>query len=108
MSEHTLTDANFDAEVLQSTVPVFVDFWAPWCGPCVMVAPIIEELAESYTSDKIKIAKLNVDDNQKVAGNYQVMSIPTFIVFKNGQAVDKLVGGVSKERLKAFIDKHVL
>ncbi|MEK7623878.1 MAG: thioredoxin [Patescibacteria group bacterium] len=107
MSELTLTDANFDAEVLQSNVPVFVDFWAPWCGPCQMMGPIVEELAVSYDASKLKIGKLNVDDNQMMAGKYQVLSIPTFLIFKNGQVADKLVGGVSKEKMKEFIDKHV-
>lgn len=107
MSEHTFTDANFEAEVLKSAVPVFVDFWAPWCGPCQIVGPMIEELAESLPAEKIKMGKLNVDDNQETAGKYQVMSIPTFLIFKNGQAADRLVGGVSKERLKEFIEKNL-
>ena len=107
MSKLILTDDNFEAEVLQASAPVFVDFWAPWCGPCQMMGPMVEELAGSYDASKIKIGKLNVDDNQAVAGKYQVMSVPTFIIFKQGQVADKLVGGVSKEKLKAFIDKHV-
>ncbi|MFA5937236.1 MAG: thioredoxin [Candidatus Paceibacterota bacterium] len=107
MAEAVFTDSNFDAEVLKSSVPVFVDFWAPWCGPCQMMGPIVDELAKIYPSDKLKIGKLNVDDNQTVAGTYQVMSIPTFLLFKNGAVADKLVGGVSRERLKEFIDKHL-
>jgi len=107
MAKHEITDVNFEAEVLQSSAPVFVDFWAPWCGPCQMMGPIVEELASEYDEGKIKLAKLNVDDNPETAGKYQVMSIPTFIVFKNGEVADKMSGGVSKEKLKEFIDKHV-
>ena len=107
MSEVILSDANFEAEVLQSEAPVFVDFWAPWCGPCQMMGPIVEEFAKTYHIGKMKIGKLNVDDNQVTAGKYQVMSIPTFLIFKNGQVADKLVGGVSKERLKEFIEKNL-
>ena len=99
--------ANFEVEVLKSNTPVFVDFWAPWCGPCQMMGPIVEELSAEYDAGKIKIAKVDVDQNQEVAGQYQVMSIPTFLVFKNGQAVDKLVGGVQKEKLKEMINKHL-
>jgi thioredoxin 1 len=107
MSEVILTDQNFDQEVMQSTLPVFVDFWAPWCGPCQMMGPIVEELAKEIDASKVKIAKLNVDENQVVAGQFQVMSIPTFLVFKNGQMVDKMVGGVPKEKLKGMIEKHL-
>ncbi len=106
MSEVLLTDANFDGEVLKSNVPVLVDFWAPWCGPCQMMGPIVEELANEYGKDKMKVGKLNVDDNPVVAGNYKVMSIPTFLIFKGGQVVDTLVGGVGKERIKSLMDKH--
>lgn len=107
MNEIKLTDASFEEEVLKSSVPVFVDFWAPWCGPCQMMGPIVMELAGEYEANQIKIGKLDVDQNQEVAGKYQVMSIPTFLVFKNGEVVDKLVGGVQKEKLKEMIDKHL-
>lgn len=107
MSEVNLTDANFESEVLQSNVPVLVDFWAPWCGPCQMMGPIVEELAGEYDSSKAKVAKLNVDESQVSAGKYQVMSIPSFLVFKGGEVVDKMVGGVPKEKLKEMLDKHI-
>jgi len=102
-----LTDASFEQEVLKSEVPVFVDFWAPWCGPCQMMGPIIEELSSEYDKSKVKVVKLDVDKNQETAGRYKVMSIPTFLVFKDGEVVDKLVGGVQKEKLKEMIDKHL-
>ncbi len=107
MAEFTLTDASFENDVLKSEVPILVDFWAPWCGPCQMMGPIIEELASEYDSSKIKVAKLNVDDNPSTAGTYQVMSIPTFIIFKNGKVADKMSGGVSKQKMKEFIDKNI-
>ena len=107
MPEINLTDSNFEKEVIKSEVPVFVDFWAPWCGPCQMMGPILEELSSEYDSSKVKIAKLDVDKNQEVAGKYQVMSIPTFLVFKGGEVVDKLVGGVQKDKLKEMIDKNL-
>ena len=107
MSEINLTDANFEAEVLKSALPVFVDFWAPWCGPCQMMGPIVEELAREYNQEQVKIVKVDVDINPETAGRYQVMSIPTFLIFKGGVVVDKLVGGVQKEKLKEMIDKHI-
>lgn len=107
MSEVILTDQNFDQEVIKSNVPVFVDFWAPWCGPCQMMGPIIDQLAGEIDASKIKIGKLNVDENQIMAGQYQVMSIPTYLIFKGGQVVDKMVGGVPKEKLKGMIEKHI-
>ena len=106
MSELILTDSNFEEEVIKSAVAVLVDFWAPWCGPCQMMGPIIDELADEYAGKAVKIAKLNIDENQVAAGQYQVMSIPTFLVFKNGKMVDQLVGGVTKEKLKQMIDKY--
>jgi len=107
MSEIILNDQNFEEEVLNSNVPVLVDFWAPWCGPCQMMGPVIEELAKEIDSNKAKIAKLNVDENQVVAGKFQVMSIPTFLVFKGGQVVDQMVGGIQKEKLKEMLNKHI-
>lgn len=107
MADIILTDENFDTEALHSSTPVFVDFWAPWCGPCQMMGPIVEELAKEYGPEKIKIAKMNVDESPLTPGKYQIMSIPTFIIFKNGQVADQIVGGVSKEKLKAFIEKNI-
>lgn len=107
MPVSNITDVNFSEEVIKSKVPVFVDFWAPWCGPCQMMGPIVEELSGEYTADKIKIVKVDVDQNQEVAGKYQVMSIPTFLVFKNGEVMDRLIGGVQKEKLKEMIAKHL-
>lgn len=100
------TEENFEAEVLNSDVPVLVDFWAPWCGPCQMMGPVIEELAGEYGADKAKVGKINVDENQALSGKYQVMSIPSFLVFKNGEVADQIVGGVPKEKLKEMLDKH--
>lgn len=105
--EHTFTDQNFDEEVLKSPAPVFVDFWAPWCGPCQMMGPIIASIAKEMESKNIKIGKLNVDENQEKASEYNVMSIPTFLIFKNGKVVDQVVGGVQKEKLEEVIKKHL-
>jgi len=105
--ELTFTDANFKSEVLESKTPVFVDFWAPWCGPCQMMSPIVEELAKEFEGKNIKIGKCNVDENSESAGNYGVMSIPTFLVFKDGAVSDQMTGGVPKERLKEMIEKYL-
>lgn len=105
--EHIFTDANFNDEVLKSTTPVFVDFWAPWCGPCQMMGPIVEALAEEYEGKNIKIGKCNVDENPNTAGQYNVLSIPSFLVFKDGKMVDQVVGGVQKEKLQEMINKHL-
>lgn len=91
----TATDQNFDQEVLKSDKPVLVDFWAVWCGPCRMIAPVIEELANDYDG-KAKIAKLNVDENPQVSMKYGIRSIPTLLIFKNGEVVDQIVGAVPK------------
>ncbi|MFH1947372.1 MAG: thioredoxin [Candidatus Magasanikbacteria bacterium] len=106
MSEIILNDSNFEAEVLKSDKPVLVDFWAPWCGPCQMMGPLVEELASEYEG-KIKVGKLNVDENQTSAGQFKVLSIPTFLVFKGGEVVDQMVGGVQKDKLKEMMDKHL-
>jgi thioredoxin 1 len=91
----TVSDATFESEVLKSDKPVLVDFWAPWCGPCRMIAPIVEELANDYDG-KAVIAKVNVDDNPKISMQFGIRSIPTLLIFKNGQVVDQIVGAVPK------------
>lgn len=98
------TDQNFDQEVLKSEKPVLVDFWAAWCGPCQMMGPIIDELAEEL-KDKAKIGKLNVDENRETAANYGVMSIPTLIIFKGGKIAKQLVGVQNKDNLKEELEK---
>jgi len=104
---HVFTDANFNDEVIKSDKPVFVDFWAPWCGPCQMMGPLVDELATELEGKNIKIGKCNVDENSNVAGQYNVMSIPTFLIFKNGEMVDQMTGGVQKEKLKAMMEKYL-
>ncbi|OQW62660.1 MAG: thiol reductase thioredoxin [Proteobacteria bacterium HN_bin10] len=96
-------DSTWEAEVLKSPGLVMVDFWAVWCGPCQMVAPIVDELAAEY-GDKLRVLKLNTDENPEVAGRYQIMSIPTILFFKNGQQVEKLIGARPKRQFKEVID----
>lgn len=100
------TDDNFEGEVLKSDKPVLIDFWAPWCGPCKAIGPVVEELAEKF-KDSVKIMKLNVDENQKTAVHYGVRSIPTLILFKGGKVLDTLIGLVPKERLEDFVKKSL-
>lgn len=97
-----VTDVNFQAEVIESDKPVLVDFWAPWCGPCRVVAPVLEEIASE--KPEIRIVKLNVDENQQTAATYQVLSIPTMILFKNGAPVKTVVGAYPKKRLEAELE----
>jgi len=101
-----VTDANFKSEVLESTTPVLVDFWAEWCGPCKMIAPVVEQLATEYAG-KLKVGKVDVDSNQQTSMQFGIRSIPTLLVFKNGKVVDQIVGAVSKHTLAEKISKHL-
>lgn len=101
-----ISDASFENDVLKAEGPVLVDFWAEWCGPCKMIAPVLEELADEYDG-KLKIAKLNIDNNPETAPKYGVRGIPTLILFKNGQAEGTKVGALSKSQLAAFIDSAI-
>ena len=101
-----LTDANFDKEVLKSDVPVLVDFWAVWCGPCKMVAPIMEEIAKEYEG-KIKVGKVDVDNNRQTATNYSIRSIPTIILYKNGEVAEVMVGAAPKTQIISKISTHL-
>lgn len=102
----TLDANNFEAEVVKSDVPVFVDFWAQWCGPCRMVAPIIDQLAQHFDG-KIKVAKMDIDANQDLAFKYNVTSIPTFILFKDGEAADRMMGAAPKGQFEQFINRNL-
>lgn len=101
-----VTDANFKAEVLDSEVPVLVDFWAPWCGPCRMVAPVVDEIAAQY-AEKVKVVKVNTDENSATATEYGIRSIPTLMIFKGGQKVDMVVGAVPKSTLSDTLQKYL-
>ncbi len=100
------SDANFDTEILQSNIPVLVDFWAEWCGPCKMIAPILDEAATEYDG-KVKIAKLNIDENPATPPKYGVRGIPTLMLFKNGEVSASHVGALSKSQLNAFLDENL-
>ena len=104
MAEKTFTDENWEEEVLNSTIPVIIDFWAEWCMPCHIMSPIVEEMAEKYDG-KIKVGKLNVDENPSIAGRYSIMGIPTILFFKDGNIVDQVVGAVPKRILEEKVKK---
>ncbi len=106
MSAANITEKNFEAEIIKSAVPVLVDFWAEWCGPCKMISPIVDEIAKEYVG-KLKVAKINVDDEQELAAKHNVMSIPTLMIFKNGKLVDQLVGALPKDQLLQKIKPHL-
>lgn len=102
----SVTDASFKEDVLDSDIPVLVDFWAPWCGPCRMVAPVVDEIAEQYAG-QVKVVKLNTDENPQVASQYGIRSIPTLIIFKGGQRMDMVVGAVPKTTLANTLEKYL-
>lgn len=102
----SVTDSTFAQEVLESSLPVLVDFWAPWCGPCRVVAPVVDEISQQY-SEQLKVVKFNTDDNPEIAKQYGIRSIPTLIVFKQGQPVDRVVGAVPKTTLANTLEKHI-
>lgn len=108
MAQHVLelSDANFNQEVLQSSLPVLVDFWAPWCGPCRAIAPHVEALAGEYNG-KMKVGKVNVDENPASSSQYGIRSIPTLLIFKNGKPVDQVIGGVAKSQLEEVMKRHM-
>lgn len=101
-----LSDASFEQEVLQSTIPVLVDYWAEWCGPCKMIAPILDDISKEYAG-RLKVAKLNIDENQNTPPKYGIRGIPTLMLFKNGNVEATKVGALSKSQLSAFIDSNI-
>jgi thioredoxin 1 len=101
-----ITDASFDEDVLKSELPVLVDFWAPWCGPCKLLAPTVDALAGDY-SDKLRVVKVNTDDNRQAAISYRVESLPTLMLFKGGEPVERIIGLQPKERLTATLERHL-
>jgi len=101
-----ISDASFDADVMHSTTPVLVDYWAEWCGPCKMIAPVLEEVSKDYTG-KLQIAKMNVDENREIPAKFGIRGIPTLMLFKNGAVVATKVGALSKSQLIAFLDSHL-
>ena len=103
---HKFTESNFDAEVLQSDLPVFVDFYADWCGPCKMMSPVIDKMADEFAG-RIKVGKVNVDENGDLAVKYGIMSIPNMVFFKNGEVVDRIVGAIPKPQMQARFEKNV-
>ena len=103
---HQVSDAGFEGDVLKSETPVLVDFWAPWCGPCRSVAPLVDDLANQYQG-RLKVAKVNVDESSQVAMKYQVTSIPTFILFKNGNVADRMLGALPRSEFVKFIDRNL-
>jgi thioredoxin 1 len=106
MSVQHTTDSSFEQDVLKSDSPVLVDYWAEWCGPCKMIAPILDEVARDY-GDKIRIMKLNVDENQAVPARYGIRGIPTLMLFHNGEVLETKVGALSKSQLTGFLDSHL-
>ncbi len=108
MSDNTveLTDSNFETEVLQSKIPVLVDFWASWCRPCLMIAPTVEALAQDYNG-RAKVGKLNVDENMGVAGKYKIQGIPALLLFKEGEVRDQIIGAQSKDNIQAMLDRNL-
>lgn len=102
----SITDSTFQEEVIDSKIPVLVDFWAPWCGPCRMVAPVVDEVATQYDG-QLKVVKVNTDESPNIAKEYSIRSIPTLIIFKNGQVVEQVVGAVPKTTLTNAVEKHL-
>ncbi len=101
-----VTNATFESEVVKSTLPVLVDFWAPWCGPCRVVTPIVDEVSQQY-EQRLRVVKINTDENPEIATQYGIRSIPTLMLFKNGQPVDRVIGAVPKATLSNTIDKYL-